>query len=332
MPISRSSLTWMPAVLLATLGLGCAQANLEEDPRFTAFAETMAERHDFDTAEVLDLLARSERQQDIIDALDRPAERMPWHRYRPIFLQDSRIEQGVAFWNRHYALLRRAEAEFGVPPEIIVAVIGVETRYGQHKGRHRVLDALRTMAFDYPSRATFGQNELEAFLVLSREEDIDPLRAQGSYAGAMGMPQFISSSYRAYAVDFSGDGRRDLFASTEDAVGSVANYFAEHGWESDAPVTSPARVTGEAWRELLGGGLRPNTTVGELRAAGVTPEHDYPDETPARLLELEGEAGLEYWVTLDNFYVITRYNHSALYAMAVHQLGRAITESRGSTR
>ncbi len=319
-------------ILLAGAATGFARADTGGDGRFTAFAAEMAQRHGFETAAVVDLLARSERRQDIIDALNRPAESMPWYRYRQIFLQESRMDQGVAFWNEHSELISAAADRYGVSPRIMVAVIGVETLYGQYTGSHRVIDALRTMAFDYPPRAEFGQSELEEFLLLAREQGFDPLQPVGSSAGAMGMPQFISSSYRAYAVDFNGNGTRDLFDETPDVVGSVANYFARHHWQPGQPVASRASVAGDAWRDLLSDDLQPGTTVGGLRAAGVTPSTDLPDHLAARLLELETESGPEYWVTLDNFYVITRYNHSPLYAMAVYQLGEAIAARREEQR
>jgi membrane-bound lytic murein transglycosylase B len=318
------------ALLLLSAGIATACAHAVPDPKqeFAAFAAEMAREHDFDAARVEDLLAHSERRQDIIDALNRPAESLPWYKYRPIFLQASRIADGVAFWNRHEALIEAVAEDYGVAPEIMVAVLGVETRYGTHTGRYRVIDALRTQAFDYPPRARFGRSELEAFLLLTREEGFDPLEPVGSYAGAMGMPQFISSSYRAYAVDYNGNGRRDLFVELPDVVGSIANYFARHGWEPGQPVAARASVSGNAWKALLDSDLKPGTTVGALRAAGVRIQADYPDARPARLLQLETESGPEYWVTLNNFYVITRYNHSPLYAMAVYQLGQAIAAER----
>ncbi len=320
------------AVLVSavTITVGCAHAQPEEDhtARFREFAERMAERHDFAADEVADLLAGSERQQDIIDALDRPAEALPWYRYRPIFVVESRIAEGVDFWREHEDLLERASDEFGVPPEIIVAIIGVETRYGRHKGGYRVLDALRTMAFDYPARESFGQRELEEYLLLAREEGFEPDEPEGSYAGAMGIPQFISSSYREYAVDFNDNGVRDLFTEMADAIGSVGSYLARHDWQAGEPGVSPARVRGDDWQRLRSGGLSTDSTVDELRAAGATAEADYADDSPAKLIELETNGGEEHWIALDNFYVITRYNHSTLYAMAVHQLSEAIAARR----
>lgn len=308
---------------------GCAPAfaaNEAGDDELRAFAERMSERHDMDAERVMDWLKASERQQTIIDAITSPAESLPWHRYRQIFVKPGRIKGGVRFWRNNAELLEQAKARYGVPPEVIVAIIGVETRYGRHSGGHRVIDALRTLAFDYPRRASFFRGELEAYLLLAQEQGFDPLEPEGSYAGAMGMPQFIASSYRAYAVDFNGNGTTDLWDETADVIGSVANYLDEHGWREGEPVVAAATVTGEGWRDYDTSGLKPDTTVAELRAAGVQPEADYPDASPARLLVLDGGDGNEYWVARRNFYVITRYNHSALYALAVHQLGDAIRE------
>lgn len=314
-------------VALWLAATGPLQAD-DTSAEFQAFAERLEQRHGIDRERVMDWLDASERQQAIIDAISSPAEALPWHRYRGIFLKKDRIKRGADFWRRHSDLLERAEARYGVPPGVIVAILGVETRYGNHSGGHRVIDALRTLGFHYEPRASFFRGELEAFLLLADEQDIDPLRVKGSYAGAVGIPQFIPSSYRAYAVDFNDNGRTDLWDEVDDAVGSVANYLAEHGWRSGEPVVSSADVEGEDWRTYDTSGLKPNTTVNALREAGVQPEADYPGDSEARLLVLDGSDGNEYWVARRNFYVITRYNHSALYAMAVHQLGEAIRERR----
>lgn len=313
---------------LMSAGLASPLAAADGSTEFRAFADGLAQRHGLDSQQVMDWLTRSQHRQAIIDDISSPAESLPWHRYRGIFLKSGRIQDGVAFWNNHRKLLERAQARYGVPPRLIVAILGVETRYGEYSGGYRVLDALRTLAFDYPPREDFFRSELEAYLVLTNEQGIDPLEPKGSYAGAMGMPQFIASSYQAYAIDFNDNGRTDLWNETADAVGSVANYLAEHGWAADAPVVTRASVSGNGWQDYDTDGLKPNTTVRELRAAGVTPQADYPDGRPARLLVLEGSDGPQYWVARRNFYVITRYNHSALYALAVHQLGQAINERR----
>lgn len=291
---------------------------------FQQFAEEMAQEHGFDEGRVFATLSGAEYQQDIIDAITSPAEALPWHRYRPIFVTDARIEEGRTFWAEHEATLNQAQRRYGVPPQVIVAIIGVESRYGRHRGRYRVLDALRTLAFDYPPRGDFFRRELKEFFLLAREEDIDVSERLGSYAGAMGLPQFISSSYRAYAVDLNGNGRRDLWDEIPDVVGSVANYFDRHGWQPGAPVVDRVSVSGTAWRSLLNDDLKPRSTVAELRRAGVAVPDGVAADRSARLLELEGEDGPEYYAAYRNFYVITRYNHSPLYAMAVHQLAEAM--------
>jgi len=315
--------------LLLLASLTTATAGTADDTQaLRAFAADMQNRHGMAPEQIEALLLNdAEYRQEIIDAITRPAEAMPWHRYRNIFMTEERIADGVSFKQTHAETLQRAEAEFGVEPAIITAIIGVETFYGRYRGRHRVIDALRTLGFSYPPRQDFFRRELEAFLLLSAEEGFDPATATGSYAGAMGVPQFISSSYRAYAVDFSNTGRRDLFSDMADVIGSVANYFAEHRWQANAPITVPVTVQGETWQRYLPRALKPSHTVGELRAAGVVIPDFLDDEKPARLLELQGESEAEYWVTLENFYAITRYNHSPLYAMAVFQLAEAINEA-----
>ena len=325
------------SLLVVCLGLAivsaCSLAARHADPADPAalrgFAEHMASRHGLDADRVEALLRDEARHQpDIIEAISSPAEALPWYRYRAIFVTDSRIAAGVEYWARHADWLAAAQARYGVPPEVVVAIIGVETRYGRYRGRHRVIDALRTLGFAYPPRADFFRAELESFLLLASEEDIEPTTALGSYAGAMGVPQFIASSYRAYAVDFNDNGRRDLFNEAADAIGSVGHYLARHGWQADAPVAVRAQVDGTAWQAFLRPGLEPVDRVAALERAGVRPERTLEGNRPARLLALAQARGTDYWVTLENFYAITRYNHSALYAMAVHQLASAIREAR----
>ncbi len=318
----------MFSLLLMLIGATAAAVDFADHPEANRFIAEMSERHGLDKQELRTLLAQARHRPEIIEAISRPAEAMPWHRYRPIFLTETRIEGGIAFWDEHSELLEHIAAEYGVPPQILVAIIGVETAYGRFKGRHQVLDALTTLTFDYPPRAGFFRRELEHYLLLTREEGIDPLQPAGSYAGAMGMPQFISSSYRAYAVDGSGDGRRDLFANHADILASVANYFRRHHWRQNEPVAVPARLSGRDWQPLLVRELRPQHTVAQLRDAGVQFDPALAAEQRARLLALETADGQEHWVTLHNFYVITRYNHSPLYAMAVYQLSKAIAEQR----
>lgn len=287
----------------------------------------MVEEHGFDATELSALLNQAIFRQDIIDAMERPAEAKPWYQYRPIFLTEQRIRGGAQFWQEHSELLRQAEAEFGVPPEIITAIIGVETRYGGFTGKHRILDSLNTLAFGYPKRAKFFRNELKEFLVLCREERIDPLTAKGSYAGAMGLPQFIASSYRKYAVDFDKDGKRDLWNSDADIIGSVANYFHEHGWQPKEPVIEPARGASGKNETLIEAGLKPSLSAIELRRAGIEVNDATASLEPLSLLKFErSESENEYWLGLANFYVITRYNISKMYAMAVYQLSGEIRD------
>lgn len=318
-----------PLRLIACLALlpPCAMA---EPPSYRAeaqrFAEAMVERHQYDPETLRALLEGARYRQAIVDAMDRPYEAKPWHDYRALFVTSERIAAGVAYWREHAELLARAEATFGVDPAIIVAIIGVETNYGANVGTHRVIDALTTLGFAYPRRADFFRGELESFLLLSREERVDPITAVGSYAGAMGKPQFIASSYREYAVDFDGDGRRDLWDSPADVIGSIASYFKRHGWRPGEPIAYPAELQRGVPADIEIAEKRPlapNTTAAALRIAGVHWREPLPPETPAALLRLDGEED-EYWIGLDNLYVITQYNHSTLYAMAVHQLSEAI--------
>jgi membrane-bound lytic murein transglycosylase B len=289
-----------------------------------AFIADVAERRGFNGAELRGLFERVERRAAVLEAVREPAEALPWAEYRPIFVTPERIEAGAAFAREHADLLERAEAAFGVPPAVITAILGVETFYGEQAGDHPVLETLATLAFAYPPRASFFRSELESFLLLAREEGLAPLELEGSYAGAMGMPQFIASSYRRYAVDFDGDGERDLWHSTADVVGSVGAYLARHGWQGGEAVAHRADGGDGDYRELVERGLEPSVSADELRAAGLSVE---PMPAPRRrvtLVEVQGPDGRQLWVGRSNFYVITRYNHSPLYALAVHQVARGI--------
>ncbi len=288
------------------------------------FIAEMVRKHGFDSARLYALFSQAKAQPTIIEAITRPAEAKPWYTYRKIFVVPKRIQGGVEFWRANAATLVRAEQVYGVPPEIVVAIIGVETSYGGNTGSYRVLEALSTLAFDYPRRADFFRKELEQFLLLTREEGIDPLSLKGSYAGAMGLAQFMPSSYRAYAVDFTGDGHRDLWQNPHDAIGSVASYLGTHGWERGEPIAVPANVSGQGYKALLSKDLKPQRTVAGMSQQGVRPQDPVAGAQPAILLELDGNSGLEFWLGFNNFYVITRYNRSPLYAMAVYQLGQEI--------
>jgi membrane-bound lytic murein transglycosylase B len=294
-----------------------------------AFIDRMSSEHGFQRDALNALLAQAKKQQSILDAIARPAEAMPWWRYRKIFLTDARAEGGAAFWAENEAQLKQAADYFGVAPEIIVAIIGVETFYGRHTGKYRVIDALSTLGFHYPKRGKFFRSELGQFLLLTREEGLDPTEPLGSYAGALGRPQFISSSYRNFAVDFDGDGKRDIWHNNADVIGSVANYFARHGWQRGADVVYRAEAPEGLDDELVQTRTsKTRHTLGELRSAGVEAADGQSDDTPASLFTLEEENGESHWVGLKNFYVITRYNHSNLYAMAVYQLSRRILALR----
>ncbi|MDH2431870.1 lytic murein transglycosylase B [Pokkaliibacter sp. MBI-7] len=278
---------------------------------------------------VLQVLSQAERKDSILEAISKPAERrLNWSEYRKIFLTQARINKGVAFWNANESALSRAEAQYGVPAEVIVAIIGVETSYGGNMGNYRVVDALSTLGFDYPKRGEFFRKELANYLRITYKEKLDPLTFKGSYAGAMGYGQFMPSSYLQYAVDFNGDGVPDIWEDPVDAIGSVANYFAGHGWVAGGvtvlPVMPPA---GEGWKSLVQTGLKPNTPLNQIRQAGIRVP-DFLGNQNGLLMALETDKGQEYWLGLDNFYVITRYNHSRHYAMAVYQLAHEVKMAR----
>lgn len=290
-----------------------------------SFITMMVDKHGFDRAYVTSLIAGAERKQSILDAISRPAEKtLTWKGYRKIFLGESRIKQGHEFIKTHRETLERAEKTYGVPKQIIAAIIGVETRYGRNKGSYRVLDALATLGFDYPPRSKFFTSELEEYFLLVKEQGFDANAVKGSYAGAMGFGQFISSSYRHYAVDFDGDGVVDIVNNPVDAIGSVANYFKKHGWKKGQPVTATALISDKTNRAVANKKLKPAHTIAQLKAKGYQPSVAFDDSANATAMILKGEQGDEAWLGLKNFYVITRYNHSKLYAMAVYQLSEEL--------
>ena len=320
---------FLTIVSLLVLSLPSAAATLDVGrPDVQAFVARMHAEHGFDPVALTGVLSRAEIRDSILEAISRPAERTkPWHEYRQIFLTEKRIDAGLRFWSEHEATLTAASERTGVAPEIIVAIVGVETFYGRITGSYRVVDSLATLAFEYPPRAAFFESELEEFFLLAREQGIDPMEPKGSYAGAMGAPQFISSSYRAYAVDGNGDERVDLWNDWSDVLASVANYFRRHGWQAGEPVAVQVGVP-EDGKPPLSERLRLDTTVGALRDAGVAIDDGSGDDVDAMLFELEGGDGPEYWVGYRNFYVITRYNRSNMYAMAIKDLGEALVERR----
>jgi peptidoglycan lytic transglycosylase B len=301
------------------------------NPSAERFVRHMELTHGFDPNQLRLVLARAQKEDWIIEAMDRPVRKTTrsgpptptgaWTRYRAKFVTPDNIEKGAQFWRQYASALEKASARYGVPPEIIVGIIGVETRWGRVMGKTRIVDALATLAFAYPRRAEYFTGELENFLIMARDEGFDPFKPTGSFAGAMGYGQFMPSSFHRYAVDFTGDGHRDLW-NPVDAIGSVANYFKGHGWRAGEPVAVRATATGGAIHMKTGFDTR--YSLGNLAASGITPTASLGRPGEVSLLRLDAGSGFEYWVGLHNFYVITRYNHSTYYAMAVYQLGKAV--------
>lgn len=291
-----------------------------------AFVQRMAASSAYAEQELVDLFGQVQKQEHLFAKLDKPAEKeLEWYQYRQIFIKDKRISKGVEFWREHRDLLSQVSDRMGVPEEIIVAIVGVETFYGIYRGKDPVFDSLVTLAFDYPRRASFFTSELEQFLLLVKEQGFDARSLRGSYAGAMGMPQFISSSYRAYAIDFDGDGQINLFDSIPDITGSVANYFVKHGWRRGGRVARPLVGIENNTIDQLKPGVKPNYTWQNLLDSGLQSRFEIEADTPVALIELQQKNHPEYWAGFTNFYVITRYNHSELYAMAVYQLAKLIS-------
>lgn len=321
------------ALILSALAAGTALAaptppNYAERPEVQQFIHEVAERHGFAEQELRSLFSKVQRTGPVLDAIKPPPPKArSWEEYRGNFVNETRIDAGVEFWRKHREALERAEKRFGVPPQYVVAIIGVETLYGRNAGRWRVVDALSTLAFDYPPRARFFRAELEHYLLLAREHDVDVFSVRGSYAGAIGIPQFMPSSTRRYAVDFDGNGSVDLRRSPSDAIGSVANFLKQHGWTAGGGVSLEARVTGDAWRAFADGTIEPKHALADLRAAGV--EFASQEDANGALVELETpDRPSEFRVALQNFYVLTRYNRSAFYASAVHDLAQAIRNAQ----
>jgi len=307
-----------------------AQPGFVERPEVQSFIAEMAARHGFVARELEQLFGRARFDPDVIRLITpKPQGERSWQAYRANFLNERRIRAGEDFWSRNAAPLAQAEARFGVPPEVIVAIIGIETEFGRNTGTFRVVDALATLAFDYPTRAEFFRSQLEEFLLFVREDGRDVLGIKGSYAGAMGIPQFMPGSYRRFAVDFDDDGSRDLLASEADAIGSVANFLKEHGWARGESIAFPASVEGDAYRAFVDGGVTPRYRADALRAAGVTFSSEAAPDTKCVLIELESpNASPDHYVGLHNFYVLTRYNRSSFYATAVLELAYEIQARR----
>ncbi|PIE41311.1 MAG: lytic murein transglycosylase B [Gammaproteobacteria bacterium] len=328
----RKALLAGSALLLTLPGISQA-ASYAEHKEFNAFLDEVVSEGIYPKDQLIQLMQSAQRQESILKAIARPAEKtLTWGEYRKIFVTESRINKGIEFYKKHRATFAKAATETGVPEEMILAILGVETRYGQYRGNYRVVDALATLGFDYPPRAKFFRKQLKQYLYLEKEAGIDISKAKGSYAGAMGFPQFIPSSYRHYAVDFDGDNVIDLVNNPVDAIGSIANYFKVHGWKKGEPVTAMAsyhkKNTSDDARlkSLLNKKLKPTHTVKEFADLGLVAEAPFAPTEKATAMKLTGAEGDEYWIGLTNFYVITRYNHSRLYAMAVYQLSQALKE------
>ena len=314
--------------LLSITSLACADG-YNDYANVQAFKKELIEQNGFAQEQLTTLFNNAKKQQAILDLIAKPAEKAkPWKKYRPIFITQQRINEGVTFWKNNQTALDKAEKIYGVPAQIIVAIIGVETFYGRNMGSWPVLDALTTLSFDYPPRSEFFTKQLKEYLLMTREEQLDPLSLKGSYAGAMGMAQFMPGSFRAYAVDFDNDGHIDIWKNPTDAIGSVANYFKEHGWKTGQPVVIQATVTGNRADTVLSTGLELDQTIAKLKKANWSIPMKLPENTSVLAFKLDGASGTEYWVGLNNFEVITRYNRSVMYSLAVYQLSQQLLAAK----
>lgn len=321
-------------LLLVLLFIGSSSQIARAGAEFDELIEELAAEKGYAVDNLRKILADAKRNQQVIDSLNRPAETIhTWKTYRRIFLKPNRIEEGMAYWKKHRAALEKAEQIYGVAPEIIVAIIGVETLYGKRPGKISILDALYTQAYHYPKRSQFGRTQLKAFLQILMEEEMDPAMALGSYAGAMGTPQFIPTSYLSFAVDFNGDNKRDIWSNDADVIGSVANYFNQHQWRKGEAVAFRIETIAQThplYVEPAQRAAQPDTPLSALKQTGITTPSSLDENTLAKIIQLKGAEGDEFWLGMHNFYVITRYNHSNLYAMAVYQLSQEILALKDS--
>ncbi|MEH6444680.1 MAG: lytic murein transglycosylase B [Oceanospirillaceae bacterium] len=310
---------------IAIFSAPAVAATYEKHPEALLWMDSMV-KEGFSKVYLEKVLKKAKRQNSILKAFNRPAEsRLSWTKYRARFIERGRIESGNKFWRKHSETLAKAEQQFGVPAQMIVSIIGVETRYGKVTGSYRVLDALATIAFDYKRRSKFFQNELKEFLLLTKEASIPYTQPKGSYAGAMGYGQFIPSSYRKYAIDFDGDGKKDIWKNPKDAIGSVANYLAKHGWiKNSAVVVAATKVPKEIDKSWYNNGLDLKVTLGQWQKRAIKGAEKLDQGQKATLMKLVYDEKDQYWFGLQNFYVITRYNRSRYYAMAVYQLSQII--------
>lgn len=301
--------------------------DVDQHPPLKQVVDTLVSNYDFDRQALRELFKQVELNMRIIEIMQRPGEAKPWYKYRDLFVTAPSARRGVRFWRKHKKVLRHAKKHYGVNPAYIVAIIGVETRYGRFTGGLRIIDSLATLTVHYPRRSRFFSNQLIHFLLLAKEQRMEPLSIKGSYAGAIGAPQFMPSSYRAYAVDFDGDDTADLMRSMADSIGSVANYFREHGWKSNQPVCTPIKSAGTVHTWLSDLEVPPMMTVSEFARFGVRPvDRGIDPKLKAALIELKGKDGPEYRMVFDNFFVVLKYNRSYKYAMAVCDLGRSIEQ------
>lgn len=321
----------LAAIALAASSIMPAQAgDFSQYEELAAMIAQLEAENVYAPGELAGLFEFVNRNDNTLERIAKPAEGKEWKDYRPLFMTDSRIRDGLAFWDRYSDAFARAEAQTGVPQKMILAILGVETKYGFNKGGTRVIEALATLGFDYPPRAPFFRSELREFLVLTKQNGMDPLAVKGSYAGAMGFPQFMPSSWRKLAVDFDGDGRIDLIENPVDAIGSIANYFKANGWQPGGPVAVRARISGNAYDAATSKELKPVSTLADMERQGLAPRETLalPPLTAASGIRLQGTNGGEFWIGFNNFYVITKYNRSILYAMAAHQLADALEAAK----
>lgn len=319
-------------IILITYSASClaAQPTPISRPEVRNFITYMVDQHQYEMNELERVFSQTDFRPDILKLISTPASAITWDEYRKRFVNMQRIRGGINFWNKYASELEQARKIYGVPEEIIVAIIGIETAYGSSTGTYRIIDALTTLAFDFPRRADYFREELEQYLLLAREQKFGLLDIKGSYAGAIGISQFMPGSYRRYAVDFNHDGKIDLSGSAADAIGSVGNYLKEYGWEAGKPIAVRARIRSENFQKFLDTGIEPLHSVKKLREAGIIPLDSITDNTLSTLLELNNQGNRQFWLGLRNFYVITRYNRSTFYAMSVFELARAIRVVRSS--
>jgi membrane-bound lytic murein transglycosylase B len=329
-----SALRVMALLLCSFLLLGCAHAdyngqkkNFTNNPDVKLFIQHMVNKHHFNKPELIALFKSVKIRPKVIHNVKFPSELNPWYTYRTLYLTQARIKEGVEFWNKYQEALAKAENIYGVPANIIVATIGIESEYGQYTGKYPVIDALVNLAFGDTSRTAYFRQELEEFLLLTREQHLNPLKVMGSYAGAIGQPQFMPSSYRYYAVNFSGNSTIDLSHDEVDVIGSIANFYNLHGWRNDHPVAIPDLIGGGEFKKSLT--KSDIITLSDLIAAGMIKDSRFLNDKKTRLVVLRGKYENEYWLTFHNFNVIKQYNPSDVYAMAVYQLSYYITASRG---